>query len=1141
MGEKTAFQNFSAFAKTPKGIVLIVMSCVVVIGAAAGGVMMMGGGGGGTDPSSGASSGNSTDEDKGGVDGNGESLILATDDSSSGSSSSTGSTSLGDLINAVSSDEKDTKIHCPGYIKKLNVECSGPERGTCSPAGKCQCLPGFTGLHCQEKICTTMVKDLVCSGKGTCVQRKLDSTIMVYLTAMCVCEHGYRGAACHLKTCPGANGGELDAVNECHVEENRGKCDDSSGKCVCQQGFKLPDCKFKEAPLSIMGGKNGILVECGGRGKVKYTDDDPTKPYCECFDGFQGPSCNQKKCSGSSATELVPELPCFGNGQCDFGVEKPDDSTAYHEGICKCKYGFNPEVNCQNCLAKHYEDDCSKIECLPAATIGGQPQSKGENEKGKCDATTGVWTCKLPWYDVSSGCNKKQCPGHPNECSGRAECDKSTGVCGECDPGYYGDACQIKKCPELKPADAPADDPFNPARQCGGPGRGACIEGTCVCHYNFATANCGQCSTKSYGENCGSDYIECGVWNDLPCGGKGTCDRITGQCTCDEGSRRTASSACQKIPCLAPGCGDAQSGSCNELTGRCECINRHFGDHCEKIHCVTDCNKDLSIPSKTENKCNEAEGKCVCGPLWTGSGCEEEHCLNYNILGGKEDCLARGTCTGSALAKACTCHSSFWGATCEFTTCPGKTQSVPTSPSHFCTGNGVCEQSGCTDLGNGLSKCSSATCRCSATHEGAACDLLVCPSPGGDVTNQCSHKAGKGTCNNSNGQCECVGPYYGSDCSLKRCPLSADISGAQTECGGSARGTCNSANGECTCKDGFYGSACEHIVCPKHKDVECNNVIACDKVTGSCNCPSTHEGQACERKFCDPKDCNGRGTCNFDNGICQCSSAYYGNGCQHTYCPKDSKGVECTKEEQGTCNPADGKCTCTPNFYGDACQFARPEVVVDLQVINTNSYPVGYDCMEMGDECCIVYVTDSRCKTKSPCNFDWNAGNTEHNSASPISVCIKKEIFRPGIPVYLTGFKLYPGSCPSGFSKNTPSSSSNIHLNTGADSASAFTSTPEKIWFCTSWSNGGGSKNTAIGDISYHYLDKKEGMLGGLFDSNANREAKKHSNYKSDKRVNANQGSWAYDRKIYPAYIWYDVTDFQGATFPHKELTAKNT
>jgi hypothetical protein len=132
-----------------------------------------------------------------------------------------------------------------------NVECSDAgmcDRGT----GQCQCFPGYTGSACQRTECPND-----CNGHGICqsnIRFAADAGAR-YIGAWdagmqygCLCDSGYRGPDCSLKECPSSDDPlQYQGNSEGRDCSGRGLCDYESGLCQCFNGYTGQDCQTVEA------------------------------------------------------------------------------------------------------------------------------------------------------------------------------------------------------------------------------------------------------------------------------------------------------------------------------------------------------------------------------------------------------------------------------------------------------------------------------------------------------------------------------------------------------------------------------------------------------------------------------------------------------------------------------------------------------------------------------------------------------------------------------------------------------------------------------------------------------------------------------------------------------------------------------
>jgi len=187
--------------------------------------------------------------------------------------------------------------------------------------------------------------------------------------------------------------------------------------------------------------------------------------------------------------------------------------------------------------------------------------------------------------------------------------------------------------------------------------RGTCNEaadkGTCTCAAGYYG-----------GPNKSCEFKVCpGNGN---CNGKGSCDNVTGLCTC---YTKYYGVECQRMKCEAsPGVlveADNSAvcsghGACNTDTGACQCGGRYSGDVCQYILCPNNCNG--------RGACNLANGTCQCNAGFGGSQCEQIFCPE-NCNGGNGSCnLSSGRCACRDGASGPSCRPVGWNNNAAFGT-----------------------------------------------------------------------------------------------------------------------------------------------------------------------------------------------------------------------------------------------------------------------------------------------------------------------------------------------------------------------------------------------------------------------------------------------------------------------------------------
>ncbi|CAJ1068751.1 tenascin isoform X2 [Xyrichtys novacula] len=388
-------------------------------------------------------------------------------------------------------------------------------------------------------------------------------------TCSCVCEPGWKGPNCTEPECP----------NDC---QDQGRCVD--GKCECFDSFGGDDC-----------GLELCLLDCGDYGHC-------VEGSCLCEEGFIGEDCTQTNClnnclgrgrcvddecvcdepwTGFDCSELICPNDCYDRGRCI-------------NGTCYCDEGFTGE-------------DCGEVTCP------GNCNSRGMCVNGQCVCQTGY---------SGEDCSKLTCP---KNCHERGHCFNGKCIC---DPGFEGEDCSVLSCPD----------------NCNN--RGQCINGECVCDVGYQGDDCGELSCPNN------------------CQDRGRC--VNGQCVCDRGfagedcSIKTCPKDCMgrgecvdgKCVCFAGFTGK----DCGELTCPNNCLDR---GRCVNGQCV--CHKGFTGEDCSEKTCPKncldrgycVDGSCVCYEGFTGPDCSLLTCPN--------DCQNQGRCENGV----CVCDEGLIGDDCS--------------------------------------------------------------------------------------------------------------------------------------------------------------------------------------------------------------------------------------------------------------------------------------------------------------------------------------------------------------------------------------------------------------------------------------------------------------------------------------------
>ncbi|XP_051835475.1 tenascin [Antechinus flavipes] len=531
------------------------------------------------------------------------------------------------------------------FTHRINI----PRRACgCAPAADIKDL--LNRLEELEGLVSSL-REQCTSGAGCCLQPaegRLDTAPFCsgrgnYSTDSCgcICEPGWKGPNCSEPECPG----------NCN---NKGQCID--GQCVCDEGFIGEDC-----------GQLACPSDCNDQGKCVHG-------ACVCFKGYTGEDCSE---------ELCP-VPCSEHGKCT-------------NGQCICDEGFaGDDCNEPLCLNNCYNRGrCVENECVCDEGFTGEDCSElicpnDCYDRGRC--VNGTCYCESGF--TGEDCGQLTCP---NDCHNQGRCEEGQCVCEE---GFAGEDCSERRCPE---------DCHN---------HGRCIDGQCECDDGFAGVDCGEL-------RCPRD-----------CSKHGRC--VNGQCVCDEGytgedcaSRRCPSDCNSRGRCVlgkcvceqgftGQDCGDMScpndchhQGRC--VNGMCVCDDGFTGEDCRDLRCPKDCS--------SRGVC--VAGRCECQEGFAGEACGELACLN--------SCSNQGRCVNGQ----CVCSEGFMGRDCSALRCP-----------HDCTNQGRCvdgkcichegfagddcSQLSCPNNCNDQGQCVGGRCICNQGYTGEDCaevsppkDLIV--------------------------------------------------------------------------------------------------------------------------------------------------------------------------------------------------------------------------------------------------------------------------------------------------------------------------------------------------------------------------------------------------------------------------------
>ncbi|XP_033093557.1 tenascin isoform X13 [Trachypithecus francoisi] len=453
----------------------------------------------------------------------------------------------------------------------------------------------------------------------------------------CVCEPGWKGPNCSEPECPG----------NCNL---RGQCID--GQCICDEGFTGEDCSQLACP-----------GDCNDQGKC-------VNGVCICFEGYAGADCSREICP----------VPCS------------EEHGTCVDGLCVCHDGF-AGADCSKplCLNNCYNRGrCVENECVCDEGFTGEDCSElicpnDCFDRGRC--INGTCYCEEGF--TGEDCGKLTCP---HACHGQGRCEEGQCVC---DEGFAGVDCSEKRCPA---------DCHN---------RGRCVDGRCECDDGFTGADCGELKCPN------------------GCSGHGRC--VNGQCVCDEGY---TGEDCSQLRCP----NDCHSrGRC--VQGKCVCEQGFKGYDCSDMSCPNDCHqqgrcvngmcvcddgytgedcRDRQCPRDCSNRGRCVDGECVCEDGFTGPDCAELSCPN--------DCHGQGRCVNGQ----CVCHEGFMGKDCKEQRCPSDCHGQGRCMDGQCichegfTGLD-CGQRSCPSDCSNLGQCVSGRCICNEGYAGEDCSEVSPP------------------------------------------------------------------------------------------------------------------------------------------------------------------------------------------------------------------------------------------------------------------------------------------------------------------------------------------------------------------------------------------------------------------------------
>eukprot|EP00760_Papus_ankaliazontas_P026771 PhM_4_TR3073/c0_g2_i1/m.102582 len=640
-----------------------------------------------------------------------------------------------------------------------------------------------------------------------------------------------------------------------------------------------------------------LVVNSNGESSVLTSGTLAMRPPCPT------PSCDQGTCDATT-------------GECDC-----------HGSLLLGYWRVNATTRrCSECSSGYYGSAC-KLQC----SCGFGVCEEGVTGTGKCVS------CLRGYAGPSCAIRCGTAGPSPSQiCYGRGVCNEGpqgngictcTGnygspTCEDCSPHFYGAGCALP-CPQ------------HLGRTCSGNGvchSGVAGNGTCICNFGYAGALCN---------------IECEGGAGNVCNQHGTCDALTGKCTCyrDDAHGYWASSggsvcdACLISHANSTGCrvvcpGVTYSGStptavcsghglCND--GVCQmCTFGYCGSECGESgnQClITDCPSPTQWGNNCSNTCPgtisssiACTGHGLCGSGVRGTGrcfCTED--INGYLYGG-DDCSIHCAECGPHIScdiTGCLCPTGSAGQDCQ--ACPRAVASDAT------TACGGASRGECRAAPEGVGS----VCFCNSAYYGPMC-ASTCPAEFGGEFNACNNH---GRC--SDAGCSCYrdttnGYWQGDMCTSCLYPWGS--SSCTKTCAGYNATTNTPCNGHGTC-DGFQVCQCYYN--------DTHGYWALDTMATCRDCAHGYWGPKCQAQ-CEGGACNpcfGHGQCSQGTngtGFCKCDGNFGGSDCQNCQdlffgpnCEGRCTSAHTLCSGHGQCNDGTtgtGVCSCMSGYTGDECQ-----------------------------------------------------------------------------------------------------------------------------------------------------------------------------------------------------------------------------
>ncbi|XP_019626967.1 PREDICTED: basement membrane-specific heparan sulfate proteoglycan core protein-like isoform X3 [Branchiostoma belcheri] len=488
------------------------------------------------------------------------------------------------------SDESGcVKILCHGHsfiynsVTRTCLSCQHNTQGrNCDT-----CKPGFYG---NAKIGSKNdCKQCSCNGHSTTCDITGKCTNCGHNTEGEKCEKcrpGFRGDATKgtPTDCKSSSTGPTKTCNTCNGHSTT--CD-ATGKCVnCQdntEGAQCEKCAKGWWGVATSGGKclkcicNNHADDCEkAGGKCLNCKDNTQGFFCnQCATGFVGTATDGKKDSCKAAN---CDVLCYKHSTtCNVNTGKCTNCKDNTEGdrCDKCKTGFTGNPTTGVCTAGAKPTNCATL-CYGHSTTCNVPAGTCSNCQHNTEGPR-CQTCK-PGYTGDATKGPTGCKSCLDNCNKHSStCDKSTGVCTNCQHQTTGSKCE--KCIAGYTGDPTKGTSTDCKPTAGCPCNkhsSTCPGGVCKnCQHHTTGKYCETCDTGYYGKATGGTPNDC---KKCPCSPRSTmCILLPGQSAptcmgCKDGYAGSNCNQCDTLNGFVPlGGGPTAAGGCCVKKGVTNC------------------------------------------------------------------------------------------------------------------------------------------------------------------------------------------------------------------------------------------------------------------------------------------------------------------------------------------------------------------------------------------------------------------------------------------------------------------------------------------------------------------------------------------------------------------------------------------